>query len=165
MQPILPIAFCFALFGYTIAMPLNRSHVINSVPVEHAQMDTQGIQGVVQQLTGNHMPSVGHRMTQGAIAPVQTTVWIFAGRIPSHGSPNWSISAARQHPALVQQVKTDVQGRFSVSLPVGEYTLFAQYDSDLYLNGFLADGSYDTVQVERDRITDIRLDHTELAAF
>jgi hypothetical protein len=176
------IAFFLGLFGCTIAMPPQRSVVSTPVANELENQDTssqdtssqsadnQGIQGTVQRLSGDFMPRIGEpgigdRSLQRRIEPVQTTVWIFSGRIPSQGSPRWSVSEARQHPALLQQVETDANGQFAVSLPPGEYTVFAQYEDELYLNGFLGDGSYATVQVEPGQTIELLLENTEAAVF
>ena len=177
MEQILLVAFALGLFGCTIAMPLQPSVVSNPVANEienqgtsNPNPDEQGIQGTVQRLSGDFMPrmsapGIGTRSPQRTIEPVQTTVWIFAGRIPSQGSPRWAVSEARQHPALIQQVETDANGQFSVSLPAGEYTVLAQYDDELYRNGFWGDGSYATVQVEPGQMIEILLENTEAAVF
>jgi hypothetical protein len=52
-----------------------------------------------------------------------------------------------------------------VELPPGEYTLLAQYDDNLYLNNFLGDGSYGTVQVSNSQTSNIKLINTEKAYF
>ncbi|WAL60048.1 carboxypeptidase-like regulatory domain-containing protein [Thermocoleostomius sinensis] len=169
------VAFALGLFGCTIAMPPQHSMDFNSV-ANKAEQDTsqraddQGIQGTVQRLTGDFMPRIGEpgigtRSPQARIEPVQTTVWIFTGRIPSHGSPRWAVSEAQQHPALLQQLETDANGQFSVALPPGEYTVFAQYEDELYLNGFLGDGSYATVEIEPGQTIEVLLENTEAAVF
>ncbi|MEB3181775.1 MAG: hypothetical protein VKL59_22490 [Nostocaceae cyanobacterium] len=129
------------------------------------QSDTQGIQGSVVRLSGNQMPTIGVPRSQNPPQPVQTTVWVFSGRINSDASPFWSVNQAQKHPHLRQKVQTNPQGQFSVNLPPGEYTLFAQYGDNLYLNSFLGDGSFSTVQVTPNKMTETQLVHTEDAAF
>lgn len=133
------------------------------------QAGQQGIAGQVRRLTGDHMPSVqdpelGQQLSQSQSHFVQTEVWIFSGRIMAKGT-RWPIDEAAQHPQLVGQVSSDGQGKFSVSLPSGEYTLLAQYGSDLYLNAFLSDGSYATLQVNSGKVTSVDLVNREDATF
>ncbi|MEM9818568.1 MAG: hypothetical protein AAF827_19460 [Cyanobacteria bacterium P01_D01_bin.6] len=130
-----------------------------------AQQPSQGIRGTVVRLSGNQMPTVGEAASSDPPEPVQTTIWIFAGRIPSMGSPTWPVSEAGQQANQVGTVMSDAEGNFYVELPPGEYTLFAQYGSDLYLNSFLGDGSYQPLQVREGEVTTTRLLHTENAFF
>lgn len=124
----------------------------------------QGISGLVTRVTGNQMPMIGTASPRTSPSPIATQVWIFSGRIQSQGT-RWSVAEAEKHPNLVERVPTDAQGKFFVSLPPGEYTLFAQEGSDLYLNSFLGDGSYATVQVNEGKTTETRLTNTEAATF
>ena len=124
----------------------------------------QGIKGTVMRVTGNQMPTLGDNTPRTQPQPVKTHVWFFSGRIAGKGS-RWPISEARKHSNLVGSVESDTKGEFSMELPPGEYTLFAQYDSDLYLNSFLSDGSYRSVQVVDGKMTNLDLLNTEKAAF
>jgi hypothetical protein len=160
MRRSLLFSLSIVLLGCITSTSLNHSDVSSSVIVEN-----QGIQGVVRRLTGNHMPRIGDRTPGDTTEPVQTTVWIFTGQILSYGSAHWAVSEARQHSRLMKQVESDATGQFSAELPLGEYTVMAQYGDDLYLNAFLGNGSYATVQVESGQIVEVLLDNTESAAF
>lgn len=148
------------LVGIPPAVSLPLSNTPNAMLTPN---QSQGISGFVVRLQGNQMPKVGSSRPRTEPEPISTDVWIFSGRIPSKG-PRWPVAEAR-HPNLVGRVRSDVQGKFFVGLPPGEYTLFAQYNSYLYLNSFLGDGSYKSVQVVQDKITETRLVNTERAAF
>ena len=126
---------------------------------------TQGIQGRVRRLQGNHMPSNTDLPISGSTEFVQTTIWIFADRIPGNSSPQWSLAEAEQHPNLVRQVESDRNGDYAVELPPGEYTVFAQYEEVLYLNAFLGDGSYKSIEVAPNQIVEFDLTNTENAFF
>lgn len=135
----------------------------------------QGIAGSVWSLTGNHMPRPLEKSpsaqagsqphSQARRQPVQTNVWIFSGRIPSQGKLRLLVDQAKQHPRFLGQVRSNAKGEFSVGLPPGEYTLLAQYGSNLYLNSFLGDGSYATVKVKPGKITNTQLTNSERATF
>lgn len=125
----------------------------------------QGLQGTVLLLSGNQMPAPQPDPTRSPPQPIQTNVWIFSGKISGSGSPRWPIAKASQHPQLVGWTSSDVTGRFAVGLPPGEYTVMAEYDADLYLNSFLGDGSYTSVQVTANQMFEVELINTENAAF
>lgn len=125
----------------------------------------QGIRGIVLDVTGNQMPPIDPHEQGATRQPVSTKVWIFAGRIASPGSPRWPLAAAQQHPNLIGWTVSNLEGQFEVGLPPGEYTLLVEYGSDLYLNRFLSDGSYASVQVAASQITEVQLINTENAVF
>lgn len=130
----------------------------------------QGIQGLVIQLSGNYMPRIttpteARLLSEQSENGVQTKVWIFSGRISGNGSPQWSVEVAADHPSFVRSVESNSQGRYSVVLPVGEYTVFAQYEDMLYLNAFQGDGSFKSVTVNAEEIVNIDLVNTEAAVF
>jgi hypothetical protein len=152
--------FCLVL-GMLMAMSLPVSQKLKGMPLSN---QSQGVSGFVTRLQGNQMPTVGRNSARAEPSPISTDVWIFSGRIQGKGT-HWSVSEAEKHPNLVTRVRSDAQGKFFVSLPPGEYTVFAQYGSDLYLNSFLGDGSYASVQVSEGKVTEVRLVNTEDAAF
>jgi hypothetical protein len=158
------------VFGYanpiSFATPQNPNSVNTQTETqqEKAQRKTQGVSGTVTRVTGNQMPSIGENRQRSKPQPVKTSVWVFSGRIPAKGT-SLSITEAKQNFKLVTQVKTDKNGKFFVKLPTGEYTIFAQYGDDLYLNSFLGDGSFKTVQVTEGKITETRLVNSENASF
>ena len=96
--------------------------------------------------------------------PIQTRIWVFSGRLPAQGT-RWPVAVAQSHPQLLGRLTSNPQGEFSAQLPPGEYTVFAQYGDDLYLNAFQGDGSYATVQVQSGTPTELRLVNSEQAAF
>jgi len=133
------------------------------------QPGQSGIQGQILKQSGNFMPQI--RMPTMApmpapnqTEPVQTQIWVFSGRLPAQGA-RWAIAIAQDHPQLLGQVASNALGEFSAQLPPGEYTVFAQYGDDLYLNGFQGDGNYATVFVQAGSPTELRLMNNEQAAF
>ena len=161
LKYIVVCLFASLILGILMAMSLPISQTLKGMP-SHNQ--TQGVSGIVTRLQGNQMPTVGSQGTRTALSPISTQIWIFSGRIQGRGT-HWSVSEAEKHPNLVVRTQSDAQGKFFVSLPPGEYTLFAQYGSDLYLNLFQGDGSYASVIVSEGTITETRLVNTEGAAF
>lgn len=137
------------------------SSTLNGMPPPDA---AQGVSGLVVRLQGNQMPTVGSNNSRTEPEVVSTQVWVFSGRISGKG-PRWSVAEASKHANFVTRVQSDDQGKFFVSLAPGEYTFFAQYGSNLYLNSFLGDGSYASVQVTQGKVTKTRLVNTEKAVF
>jgi hypothetical protein len=123
---------------------------------------SQGIVGQVTQLKGNQMPGISPNQTkpQGG----SSVVWVFKGKVPYQGT-RWPISEARLHPQWVGAVVSDVQGHFQVGLPLGDYTVFAQDGSDLYLNAFTGDKFYQSVRVVEGDLTKVSLVNSTKAVF
>lgn len=161
LKPVFVCLFIVLAVGIFTAMSFPVSPTLKGMS---SQNQHQGVSGVVMRLQGNQMPMVGRNNSRTAPSPVSTQVWIFSGRIPGKGT-HWPVSEAHNHPNLVSRVQSDNQGKFFVSLPPGEYTLFAQYGDNLYLNSFVGDGSYASVQVKDGQITEIHLVNTENAVF
>jgi hypothetical protein len=137
-------------------------------PLKPLTTNQSGIRGKVVRLTGDHMPTLiapafKKVAARGQSQRMQTSVWVFSGRIPGQ-DPRWTVSAAQKHPQLLGKVQTNAQGEFAIALPAGEYTLFAQYGSALYLNSFMGDGNYSTVQVKTG-VTEVDLVNSEQATF
>ena len=159
-----PLLFCLLIalvVGIFTAMSFPVSPTLKGMP---SQNQRQGVSGMVTRLQGNQMPMVNRSNSRTAPSPISTQVWIFSGRISGKGT-HWPVSEAQNHPNLVSRVQSDNQGKFFVSLPPGEYTLFARDGDNLYLNSFMGDGSYESVQVKEGQITEIRLVNTEDAVF
>lgn len=140
---------------------LDQAKLAGPITVLNHQLDyqKQGIQGVVSSLSGNHMVTT-EKLT-GNSQTASTKVWVFRGKINGTTSPQWPLEQAKKHPSLIGWVLSDAEGKFKVGLPTGEYTLFGEFDSYLYLNNFVGDGSYASVQVYPNKITNIQIVNTE----
>ena len=132
---------------------------------ETLPFESQGVVGTVQALSGNRMPGPDASRSDQATELISTKVWIFVGSVQSDLSPRWALSEAEQHPNLVGWTMSDDEGKFAVGLPIGEYTLLAQYGDDLYLNSFQGDGSYGSVEVVENDATELDLINSENAVF
>jgi hypothetical protein len=158
------IALSIAIFGMPNSFQnLNMTDQSLTPQPNLSAVTNQGIQGKVTRLAGNQMPGVGQ--SNPPAQAVKTVVWVFRGKIPASDSPRWSIRMANNHPQKLGTITTNDQGEFSVELPVGEYTVFAESGSDLYLNHFSGDGNFGTVKVTANVIAKVRLENTENAAF
>lgn len=158
-----------ALLSLALALPNCSAVMVSNMCIaldnDTHQSFAQGVRGAVRKVTGDQLPSNPEQPSAGNTELVQTTVWVFAAPISGNGSPRWPIAEAEQHPQLVRQVESDRNGCYQVELPPGEYTIFAQYDDYLYLNSFQGDGSYLSVEVLPNQLTEINLTNTENAFF
>jgi hypothetical protein len=94
----------------------------------------QGIHGKVIRQVGDFTldPPTGQKL------PLLVPVHVFRGQLQPFEHPDPG------HLAFMKIVRPDNEGRFELSLPVGEYTLVAEIDGRLYLNNWLEDGSWAT---------------------
>jgi hypothetical protein len=116
----------------------------------------QGVTGYVIKKSGNYFPPVRPDRTSAKSEPIATRVWIFSGKI-SRNSTQWSLNDARKHPSLLGWTMSASNGQFMVGLKPGEYTLLAEYGTELYLNRWGMDGNYSSIQVEAGQIKEIEL--------
>jgi len=144
----------------------------------------QGIVGTVVSLMGDFMPKILPENTNNTIIgnsvirPIATRIWIFEGKVkptpmknwppefaPAPISPRLPISEAMQLSNRIGWVMSDQNGQFQVGLPVGEYTILAEYEDDLYLNLFDGNGYFATVEVKPQQTTTVKLENTEKATW
>lgn len=123
MLPLLALA---ALNGSVLAAAADT-------PVEARQ----GLRVKVVRLVGdfNVDPPTGERV------PERSPVHLFRGRLQPFEQPD------PRHPALVKILQPGNDGRCEVALAPGEYTLVLDIGGKLYLNNWLADGSWAIAEV------------------
>jgi hypothetical protein len=106
--------------------------VIHLTPEAPMGQDTlsQGIDGTVYRVGGNHMPDPHH--PAGPPAGVGTTVYIFEltniSRVTRQGTSPYYTSVGTR---FVKRADTDEKGHFRVGLPPGIYSIFTK-KGDLY---------------------------------
>ena len=122
-----------------------------------APAPAQGVRGAVVKLVGDFLP--GAEPARGGHVPLVVLVHVFRGRVQPFEKPD------PHHAALVTIVRPDKEGRFSLPLPPGEYTLVAEIDGRLYLNNWLDDGSWATVTVRPGRWSDYTIEDVTEATF
>lgn len=124
----------------------------------------QGITGRITELTGNRMPMKDAE--PDLPKPLLTTVFIYE---PTHISqvtrtgtePVYTAIATR----LVASVDTDSTGHFTVSLPVGSYSLFVKQGNHFYANLFDNNNRIALFTVEEGKLTLANLSVSNRASF
>ncbi|MCA6451160.1 MAG: carboxypeptidase regulatory-like domain-containing protein [Chitinophagaceae bacterium] len=148
----LVLAGCLAILGCSSAKKVPSAVI------------TQGISGRVTELTGNRMPMKDAE--PDLPKPILTTVFIYE---PTHISqvtrtgtePVYTAIATR----LVASVDTDSTGHFTISLPVGSYSLFVKQGGRFYANLFDNNNNIALFTVEEGKLTQVTLSVSSRASF
>src|SRR4029453_18492619 len=100
-------------------------HNMKKVAAENSV--TQGIKGQVSEIRGNAMPSPDEPPSQPRA--LKTTLYIYekthTGQVDRIGT---SAFYSAIHSKKITEVQSDDKGAFAVSLPAGDYSVFALVD-------------------------------------
>lgn len=128
----------------TTTAPAEQSRKPDADPATQPADAAQGIHGRVVKVADAFDDPMGG----GDPQPHPVPVHVFRGRVQPFEKPN------PDHPALLKIVQPDQDGRFDLALPPGEYTLVLDLNGRLYINNWLADGSWATATVREGQWTD-----------
>jgi hypothetical protein len=117
------------------------------------------IVGQVQRLVGDFMPHRDESETRGKVFPLPARVFVYRGRLSSERVP------AKGDARLVKVVRADEHGGFEIDLPAGTYTLFAEIDGELYLNGLDGWGHWAHVSLSPGKVVRSSLVDNRAATF
>jgi hypothetical protein len=116
----------------------------------------QGIEGIVQIVKGDRMPSPD--LPLAAPAGYATTIYIHqltaASQLRKADKTGWYTSIPTP---LVATVKTDSTGHFAVELPPGQYSIFVQYENGFYANWFNEKNQIGPAEVLENKVTKLKL--------
>lgn len=116
----------------------------------------QGIQGYVYLVSGNQMPSPDIKKTPSK--GIRTTIYIYEltniSQVVQQGQqPFYSAVNSR----FIQDVQSNEDGSFKVSLPPGKYSLFTKKDTLFYANRFDEVNNISPVEVLPKEVTSIEI--------
>lgn len=126
----------------------------------------QGICGVVREKRGNYMPSPDSPRQNPDGAPVVRDVLIFPLLNKSQvedGENGFINSVGNAKP--VKTVTSGKDGKFCVSLPVGQYTVIVREPKGLYANFFDSKNNIFPVSVQKSHQSTIKVEITHQAVF
>ncbi|ADB41325.1 hypothetical protein [Spirosoma linguale] len=126
----------------------------------------QGICGVVREKRGNFMPSPDSPRPNPDGAPVVREVLIFPLLNISQvetGESGFINSVGDVKP--VKTVTSGKDGKFCVSLPVGQYTVMVREPKGLYANLSDSQGNIFPVSVQKNKSVSVTVDITHQAVF
>lgn len=111
----------------------------------------QGICGSIFWKSGNYMPSPDREMPKAK--PVQRELLVYElTNISEATLQNGFYTAIVK--SKIKSVKSDVEGKFCLDLPEGEYSLFVKEgDKGLYANSFDGKGNIFPVKVDKDKVS------------
>jgi hypothetical protein len=146
MKPILFIFFIVMLS----ALSCSNSRQLTGQKIQ------QGIEGIVQIVKGDRMPSPD--LPLAAPAGYATTIYIHqltaASQLRKADKTGWYTSIPTP---LVATVKTDSTGHFAVELPPGQYSIFVQYENGFYANWFNEKNQIGPAEVFENKVTKLKL--------
>lgn len=109
---------------------------------------TQGIEGTVVEKSGNHMPSPTFKSTSASEKGIATMVYVVAKcGINDVWPNNASGFYSKINALIIDSALSDNNGRFSVKLPVGAYSLFVKWNGGYYANRFDEQNNINVYQV------------------
>lgn len=113
---------------------------------------TQGIKGVVVEVTGNQMPMKGEEppKPKGIKAEILVYEKTNINQVVKDASTGFFTNITTQK---IATVVSDSTGNFSVALPVGTYSLFVKMENRYYANLFNQFNDINTVTVDSAAIT------------
>jgi hypothetical protein len=123
----------------------------------------QGICGTVVFKSGNFMPGPDRPQPKGQ--PVVREVLIYKLTNQSQTETNDEGFYTKVLTQKVKTVKSGKDGKFCVSLPVGQYSLFVREEKGLYANLSDERNNIFPVSVQKNRKTPVTVDITYQAAF
>ena len=162
MHPILFFLFCI-LMSFQACKPSQKTKQTEKAEVL-AEKVKQGINGVVQTVSGNQMPSVDQK--RAAPKGFPTTVFFYEptniSQITRHDhQPLYNTILTK----LISTVETDSTGAFTAALPVGTYSVFVQVDKLFFANNFDIRNNISLVSVEVGKLTEIKILVNNNAAY
>lgn len=145
--------FIFVLTAATICACASTKNV-------KTEKMTQGITGIVVEVTGNQMPMKGEEAPKpkGVKAEILVYEKTNINQTVKDSKTGFFTSIASQK---IATVVGDSTGSFSVALPVGTYSLFVKMGNSYYANLFNQFNDIHTVSVDSGAIatTTIRINH------
>ncbi len=131
---------------------------------------TQGVAGRVLWIEGNQMPTIvdennpGQTRQRSEPTGVEREVYFYE-LTPMDQATGNGVFFSDVQTKLVEKVKTDEEGNFAVSLPVGKYSVFVKEEQGLFANSMDGQGNINPVEVNKDEITPIKLEVNYKAAY
>lgn len=146
MKPILFIFF----IGSLLSLSCGNSRQLNDQKIQ------QGLEGVVQMVSGDRMPSPDIPLAEPT--GYLTTVYIHRlTELSQLRKMNKAGLFATIPTPLVASVTTDSSGHFAVELPTGEYSVFVKYENGFYANWFNEKNQIGPALVQEKKLTRLKL--------
>lgn len=134
--------------------PINRNSLIFLLLICTScavlKQGTQGIEGQVTWLEGNQMPKISDEKTEETNpdgTPIQRVILVY---------PLTNLEDAKMENGLFQSIATDpileietnAEGKFSIELDPGNYSIFTQEEDGIFANSFDVEGNIQPVTIK-----------------
>ncbi len=127
-----------------------------STKTKQSVVFSQGITGIVEQISGNQMPRIGREPDKPK--PFHTTVFFYA---PTDITQVQRIGETPLYTSiftkLIATTETDSLGKFTATLPVGRYSVFVQVEKKFFANNFDIRNNISLVTVEENKLVEIKI--------
>lgn len=125
---------------------------------EMAKGLTQGVTGTVLWFEGNLMPSIGATQPKGKA--IERAI-VFCKPLKYKDLTQNDRLYTGLDEFIVETAKSDAEGKFSIKLPVGKYSVFTKEEGGYYANSFDGQGFIQVIEVMENKITtlDLKVDY------
>ncbi|AKD57825.1 hypothetical protein [Spirosoma radiotolerans] len=157
-------------FVYLVLLLFCLSSTVSAQKAPHRKVaklvSKQGICGIVVEKRGNYMPSPDSPRQNPDGAPVEREVLIFPllNRSQIEAGENGFINSVGEAKP-VKTVKSGKDGKFCVSLPIGQYTVMVREEKGLYANLSDSKNNIFPVSVQRNKSVTVTVAITHQAVF
>ena len=151
-----PIAFVFLL---VLAIACNKPNTKTLSEMK------QGVKGTVIWMEGNMMPSFGEKASDKKKGKPVVREVLFCKPTKMNDLPHEGTIFQNADKNLVKKTTSDEEGKFSIELPAGKYSVFTKEEGGYFANSFDGDGNVNIVEVKEGEITEMNIDVNYKAAF
>lgn len=152
------------LIGLILVMPNLASAQRNQHRKVTKPAVFQGICGTVVMKRGNYMPSPDRPAPKGQPAEREVLIFPLLNMSQVEAGDNGFINSVGEA-KLIKTVKSGKDGKFCVSLPVGQYSVLVREPKGLYANLFDTQNNIFPVNVQKNRRSDVRVEISHQAVF
>ena len=128
--------------------------------------DSQGVQGKVMWLEGNMMPSYGEKKkaVENNGKPVVREIY-FCQPTKMNELENDGTIFQDVAERMFRVVSSDENGKYSINLPVGKYSVFTKEKTGFFANSFDGEGNINVVEVKEGEMTELDIQINYAATF
>ncbi|MCK4632307.1 MAG: carboxypeptidase regulatory-like domain-containing protein [candidate division Zixibacteria bacterium] len=135
-------------------------------PISLAPSIDQGVYGQVDFWEGNFMPMPYPENPDGGITPVSRTIFFYEKTTFSDVVPEgYGTFYSEIKTNLIATTESGTDGRYEISLPPGEYSVFVRENDLYYANGSDGEGYIWLVTVPQGETTEFVIEITHAAYF
>jgi len=119
----------------------------------------QGISGEIRWVEGNFMPAVGDTsyVNRAKSEPVKRVIYIYMATKRDEANCYDGVFYTDIKTELIRKIKSNIKGKFQVTLPPGKYSLFVKEKDGLFANTFDGENYINPVTVQPDKFTEIQI--------